>query len=290
MSVYGFRGNALDHIYGVDGEELKNAYDVDGNLIYDGDVSKSIKVMQYNCGQWYDGGHDNVPASKDAEYYDLQTKMIDDANPDILALEEYTAQFSKAGRTALSFLSQRFTYYHEQTDGTTTTVTQRAIFSKYPISDYVTHRFQDADNNTYYYDTCTIMVGDTPVHFIITHLHWNNRTYRNNESALILADANNYETVIICGDMNTVDCYNTSGADYNAVLKKFVDDGYHLANGGDFGFIYTLENSGTEYCLDNIITSSNILIESVYADRTKINDEITDATDHLPLIATLQIN
>ena len=289
MSVYNKSGTIISSAYNVGGSLLPQAYDIDGTPILSG---IPLKVMQYNCGQWYVGDHDNVPADKDEEYYALQNGMIQQNNPDILLIEEYTAQFSKAGRTALSMLQSDYPYYHEQTNGTTTTVVQRAIFSKYPLSNYQTHIFTSHSN--YYFDSCTITVANIPITVVALHFHWNNRTYRTQEAAALLEFAESNQYVIIGGDFNTVDCSDTSGADYIAEIKPFVDAEYNVANCGEFGFLGTYTgNSSAPYTmsvLDNIITSSNIDIDSVTVDETKLTDLIGEKVDHLPIIAELTIN
>lgn len=292
MAIYNVSGTQIVSAYDKSGQSLGTAYDVNGAVVYTREFS--FKVMQYNCGQWYKGLHDNVTAEDDEKYYELQSGMIYSDNPDVLCLEEYTAQFSKAGRTAKSFLEPLFPYYHEQTDGTTTTVPQRAIYSKYPITDYTPHTFTDGSG--YYYDSCTITINGLPIHFIVTHLHWNDINKRATEAATIKANADRYDYVVICGDFNTVDNFDTSGADYQAILKPFVDDGYKLANGGAFGFMKTCGGTSggvpvpeATHCLDNIIVSENITIDSVTVDHTKETDEIPDIIDHLPLVAELTI-
>lgn len=289
MAIYDATGQQVYHAYDKYGAEASYAYDRDGNVVYRRQPI-TFKVMQYNCGQWYIGSHDNVPADLDEAYYDLQYGIVTENDADVILLEEYTAQFSKAGRTALSWLGQIYPYYHEQTNGTTTTVTQRAIYSKYPISNYATHPFNDG--STYYFDSCDITINGLSIHFIVTHLHWNDISKRTSEAALILANANNYDYAVIGGDFNTTDNFDTSGADYVAILKPFVDAGYKLANGGEFDFLTTYGdgNSSTTACLDNIIISSNIDFNSVTVDRTKETDDVVAKIDHEPVIAVVQID
>lgn len=288
MSIYDYSGQQLNAAYDADGTSINIAYDYEGNVVFN--AGFPLKILQYNVGQWYIGDHDNVPSDKDAAYYALQSGIISQNDADILLLEEYTAQFSKAGRATLSMLFPSYPYFHEETNGTTTTVTQRAIYSKYPISNYTAHKFSDSN---YYYDTCTITINGIEILVAVTHLHWNNRTYRAQEVQTILSGVSGSQYVIIGGDFNTTDCFSTSGLDYIAVVKPFLDAGYRAANAGDFGFIgtYTSGSSApyTMTVLDNIVVSSNITFKSVQADQTKLTDGLNEKVDHLPLIATLQI-
>ena len=283
--IYSIDGSPLQSCCSLECVAANGAYDISGDLVFS--PKSSLKVMSYNVGQWYLGNHDNIPADLDGVYYDLQNGIISTNNADVLLLEEYTAQFSKAGRTSLSWLSQYYPYYQEQTDGTTTTVTQRAIYTKYPISQYRTHAFHG-----YYYDSCYITINGIDFYFIVTHFHWNNQSYRSEEADIVLADMNTHEYAILGGDLNTADNYDTTGVDYVNVIKKFVDAGYNVANGGSFGFLETYSdqpNGSYTGCLDNIITSGNILITDAYVDETKLTDGLNVKVDHMPLIATLQI-
>ena len=291
MAVYDKNGNALSAVYDKTGAPLDVAYDRNGNIVFQKNPT-TLKVMAYNCGQWYIGSHDNVPADRDAEYYALQNGIIESVDADVLLLEEYTAQFSKAGRTALSMLQSKYPYYHEQTDGSTTTVAQRAIFSKYPISSYSAHSFGGAGSG-YYYDTCFLTVDRFNIFLVVTHLHWNNLTERAREAGILISAVQNHPRFIIGGDFNLVDFYSINGEDYQQVIKPFVDKGYNIANGGAFGFIPTYCDTadGAEWTnLDEIVTSANITIDSVTTDKTKVTDSINDKIDHLPLIAELTIS
>ena len=288
MAIYDIEGAELATAYDIEGTELTDAYDIDGEQVL-GDIE--LRVCQYNCGQWYTGGHDNVPAQYDEVYYALQSGMITNIDADILMLEEYTAQFSKAGRTALSWLGELYPYYHEQTNGTTTTVTQRALYSKYPITNYQTHAFSDGSG--YYFDTCTITVQGIPITIACTHLHWSNRSYRAAEAAAILSGIQSAEYAIVGGDFNTEDYTSTESLDYTQVIAQFVDAGYSIANGGDFGFLVTFSNKpegSDDKRLDNIIVTPNITLDTVTVDTTKITDGLNDKIDHMPLYADITVS
>lgn len=280
----------MDHAYDVSGIELTEAYDKSENRVYAKPFS--LKIMAYNVGTWYLGNHDNVPAELDSEYYSLQNGIISNNNADILLLEEYAKEFSKTGRTAKSMLEQYYPYIHEQggDNAQASVALGRCVCSKYPITDYAVHEFDDGTG--FYCDTCTITVNNIPIKIGITHLHWNNRTYRSAEAQEILGFISAAKHSIVGGDFNTEDFYSVSGADYTQVIKKFIDAGYNISNGGDFGFIetYTAETTLTNtQCLDNIIASSNIVIEDAYADTTKATDGLNEKIDHLPFVSELKV-
>lgn len=292
--IYDINGSQLLSAYDIDGTSLQQAYDINGCVVFT-KTPPTIKVMDYNVGQWYYGGHVVVPADKDAEYYALQNGMIQRADPDILCLEEYLTQFSASGRSALTMLQQYFPYIHEEKGtGTVSTGKGRCICSKYPISNYVAHQYTSSGEPRYY-DTCTITIGEKPVTVVVTHLNYNansntDRLAQMNELITYLGTQTRF---IACGDYNMLDCKSVEGADYTNMMLPILNAGFHAANCTDFGFLITYSDqpSGTYTgCLDNIVTSSNIQITNALVDTSKLTDSIADKTDHMPLIAELAIN
>ena len=290
MAIYDINGSPLNSAYEVDGDTLSQAYDINGTPLLN---PTTLKVAQYNVGSWYDGNHDNVPADKDEEYYELQNESISSIDADILCLEEYTKQFSKLPRTAISLLEQYYPYIHEQGGDSATVTSGRCICSKYPITDYATHQYTQTGAPRYY-DSCTITVNDIPITVIITHLNYNSssNTSRVNQLNELKTFCQSQTRFIACGDLNTLDCKTTSEADYTSMIVPLLNAGFHLANCSDFGFLITYSNEPTGTwtgCLDNIFTSSNITITSATVDTTKLTDGLTETTDHMPLIAEIQM-
>lgn len=292
MSIFTINGDELFSAYDMQGDELSTAYSISGDVIYT--KTRTVKVMTYNVGTWYYGGHDNVPVDKDVEYYSLQNGMIERDNPDILCMNEYCKQFSKTGRSALSMLEQYFPYIHEQggDNPSASNANGRCIASKYPITNYTVRNFNDGSG--LYYDSCTITVNGIPITVVVTHLYYSasDATRRISELRTIISFMQTQERCIVCGDLNTLDCKSTSGADYISMIQLLLDAGFHIANCGNFGFLvtYSDEPVGTYTgCLDNIVTTANIGILSASVDTTKLSDGLSEKTDHMPLIATLQI-
>ena len=292
MSIYSKSGNALTNAYNKGGSALPVAYNKGGSVVFNADTT--LKIMAYNVGQWYDGSHTVVPSAKDADYYNLQNGMIANDDPDILCLEEYLSEFSATGRTSLSMLEQYFPYIHEQNGtGTLSSGAGRCICSKYPITNYTTHQFSTSGSPRYY-DSCTITVNDIPITVVVTHLNYNSssNTARVGQLNELITFLQSQTRFIACGDYNTL-LHGSEDADYNAMIVPMLNAGFHLANCSDEGFLvtYSDEPSGTwTGCLDNIVTSSNIDILSASVDDTKLHDSLTEKTDHMPLIAVVQLN
>lgn len=290
MAIYNNDGNQLSEAYDLLGQSLESAFDVDGQKVFE--KNTTIKVMSYNVGQWYIGSSSIVPTEKDTEYYALQNGMIQNADADILCICEYRDQFSETGRTALSILSQYYPYIETSQGGVS--FMGRAICSKYPISNFTHHVFNNGVSDGRYYDSCTITINDEPITVVVTHLVYNassdaGRIAQMNELISYFITLNKF---ICCGDFNTLDCKSTNGSDYINMILPILNAGFHCANCTDFGFLETYSDQPAATwtgCLDNIITSSNIAILSAEVDETKLNDNIQDKTDHMPLIAELRI-
>lgn len=293
MAIYDKNGHILASAYDKNGNRLSKAYDKNGHLIFSTD-SIILKVMTYNVGQWYIGSGTNVPSAKDADYYALQKGMLERADADILCIEEYWKIFSQIGRTALSILQEYFPYIHEQ--GGDSGYFGRCICSKYPISNYTVRNY--AHTPSRYYDSCTVTIDNKDITLIITHpsVH---EVDRQQELPDLLNYLETLDTFILCGDFNTGISESTGNVDstnpyYITNVKPFVDAGYNTANFGEHGFLLTcvdgVYGTGTNWYIDNIYTSSDIDILSASVDTVKITDSINDKVDHMPLIATLQIN
>lgn len=287
MAIYNIDGIQAFHAYRINGESVSSAYDVYGEQVFS-TSHPLIKVMTYNVGQWYIGSGTNVPADKDAQYYDIQSRMIAENAPDVLCIQEYWKIFSKTGRTAKSMLEQFFPYIHEQ--GGDSGYFGRCICSKYPISNYTVRTF--TNNSSRYYDSCIINIDNFPVAFINTHLDTDD-SKRYAQALELISYLSTINSFVACGDYNMLDCKSASGTDYIQIIEPILNAGFNSANCSDFGFLTTYYGGNTtdtwDGCLDNIVTSHNIEITDAFVDETKLTDGITDKIDHMPLIATLQI-
>lgn len=289
MPVYDLNGNQLAHVYDLDGNELSTAYDIDGNVIYTAE-SPVIKVMSYNIGGWYDGQGTNVPASKDQAYYALQSAIFEENNVDVLCMQEYMTQFSST-RTAESVLSPYFQYRNCRQVGT---YYGRGICSKYALSDYTVNTYTDNANR--YYDKAYINVGGRRIAVFTTHFDPQSFNNRKSEVRQLITALSNEEYFICCGDYNVLtirtdsDIPLTETDDYVEIVTPLLNEGFHCANWSDNGFIPTLGRTTPLACIDSIITSSNIDIISAYTDASKVGNPVVEYVDHIPFIATLQIN
>lgn len=286
MSIYTYDGREIITPYSKDGRTLRNCFDIHGNKIYPD--AFHIKVMTYNVGGWYIGSGTNVPTDQKAFFYELQTEMIENNDPDVLIIQEYLANFSADGTSALTMLQEFFPYVHTKVSGT---YFGRAICSKYPITNYVERTFTQEPQR--YFDSCIITIGNNSIPFVNTHLGLTQEN-RTPEIQQLITFLNTLYSAVIGGDFNTgITVAGTESQNYIDNVKPFVDAGYNTANfqNVENGFKVTCIDGSYRGMLDNIYASSNISISDVYVDTTKESEIATIGSklDHMPLIATLQI-
>ena len=289
MAIYDGNGNQLNACYDGHGNALQYAYDGEGHLIFTSRET-DLKVMTYNIGQWYIGNGSNVPTAKYSDYYALQRSMLASDDADIVGFQEYYDPFS-SGHTVESVIGEYFTNH---VNNAVSGYSAKAIYSNgYALSSYEEVAFVNGTGRNYI--KASIIVNGKTVLVINAHLDTSS-----NESAKVAQARELFEAVanleyfIIMADFNTV-CKSISDEEYTTIMKQFIDAGYHSANCSEqHGFIDTWTDgtsaSATWYPCDQIITSANIDMLSVYTDRTKVTDNIGDVIDHIPLIAELAIN
>lgn len=289
MAIYDGTGTQLNACYDGEGNALQYAYDGEGNLIFTSRET-DLKVMTYNIGQWYIGDGSNVPTAKYSDYYALQRGMLASDDADIVGFQEYYDPFS-SGHTVESVIGEYFTNH---VNNAVSGYSAKAIYSNgYALSNYEEVPFVNGAGRNYI--KASIVVNGKTVWIINAHLDTSNNESAKVAQAQELFDAvENLEYFIILADFNTV-CKSTSDEEYTTIMKQFIDAGYHSANcSAQHGFIDTwtdgTTSSGTWYPCDQIITSANIDMLSVYTDRTKVTDNLGDVIDHIPLIAELAIN
>lgn len=286
--IYNKNGTALTSAYSVSGQSLQSAYNVNGAVVFQNELT--LKVCTYNVGGWYIGSGTNVPAGEDSAYYALQNGMIGSIDADILCIEEYWNNFSQAGRTAESLLSQYYPYI--RTAGGTTQYMGRAICSKYPIESYTSNYF--SVDTSRYYDVAKINVNGLSVYVFVTHLSVSNQEWKITQATEILSyiNAHDIASFIICGDFNST--LTDPMSDTNiGIYKQYLDIDCSIANDGAFGILNTACNSSDwseAFAIDNIICSDAFAIESVQTDLTKTTDSIVEKIDHVPLYAVIEVS
>lgn len=283
MSIYNISGAELFEANDIAGSDLEYAYNLGGDIVFR-KAPPVLKVMTYNVGQWYIGGGDNVPADKDAEYYALQNGIFERNDVDIACIEEYWDTFSKTGRTALSMLSQYFPYIH--TEGGASGYFGRAICSKYPLENWTHHYY--SNENRRYFDSAEIVINGVRVTIVVTHLATDSKRY--DQITQLISYLSTLDRFICCGDFNTLTYYHTEttgSEDYINIIHPLLEAGFSVANCDGNGDYITYNDASWNGYLDNIITSGTLA--DIHVDTEKLEDEIVDKVDHMPLIATVAV-
>lgn len=300
MSVYDKNGNLLVDIYDKNGISLGSAFDKDGNVVF-AKNPLNLKVMTFNVGQWWKGGGGGTSdESIGSNYRALFNKIFTDQDVDFVCIQEYWEIIGQ--QTAKALLEQYFPYVIEVCP-TGANYFKHAVASKYPISNFVTAplaknpTFKPVEENTNtnrFIDRCNITIDNKVFTVFNTHFGLNT-TDRAKNAEWLIGVMQGYTNIIACGDYN-LHCHNDTHADYTDVIEVFLGSGYHCANCTDFGFIntYTADTGKTAtmdngHPCDNIVTSRNIMIDDVWADESKLTDNIGDKIDHIPLIAELTV-
>ena len=291
MPIYTVNGETPSNIYYVKGNKVFNVYDSQGNELYFTDYPR-LKVANYNVGGWYIGSGTNIPVADKAEYVTLQTNILAELDADICCFQEYWDEMCDDGTLASSIVDDYFEYINK-TD-TSTEWQGHAIATKdLEMSDYESFNFEHSTSGAKTYQKCYITIDDKDICIINTHLSSVEETMllQFPELLTLIEDE---EYFIIFGDFNTRITCLASG-NVSQVIGSFTSEGCNTANASDdFGVFvtyYSASNttSGDRYATDHIITSSNILINSVYINKDKLEDDIAQKIDHIPLIAELVI-
>jgi len=231
-------------------------------------------VMQYNVGSWYNGTSNPVPAEKYDKFVALQSGILDRYRPDFLMVEEFTDKFTTSTYAMDVLLRKRFSSivagkgsagYHGKCIAANRPLLNAGIYA-YTVDDRT-------------YEKAYTYINGHKVCLIATHMSLT-QSYIETQFEELLAIAENEEYVIICMDSNV--SASPSASTYNTTLKLFADEGYIIANVGEF-----VTYPSSSLTLDNIIFSPNFVLEDVIVDTQK--EDLEEGADHYPLVAYFRI-
>ena len=276
MSIYNVNGEEVTAAYGIDGDLLSTAYDIDGEQVY----NPSFSVMSYNI-QRYDGLNSNTQ---------MQEDIINAYSPLIIGLQELGSSGAVDRNSVFANCGYDYTYAGTQPNRT-------ALVSKRQLSDVSFSLYQNQGGENRGYNTSHISYGGKTILWINTHLEAYGANVRAAQAGELFSLVENEPYFIITGDLNAP-CKSVNDTEYVSCIKQFVDAGFHCANcSSEFGFLDTFTegkslNEKAWLCLDHIITSANITINSVTVDDRKIAiaEQSNQVIDHLPIIANVTIN
>ena len=288
MPAYDVNGNPIGGAYDVNGNALAQAYDINGNPLFE---EVNLTLASYNIGQWYNGTGVNVPSAKYDTYYTLQRAALSAIKADIIAFQEYWEPFS-SGHTVADVIGEYFTDNYVYTSGGT--YVKKAVYTNgYTISN---GSYTTFNAGTEGYLKASVNIGGRTVWIINTHLATSSNEDRKvAEAAELMNIVSGLEYFIIFGDFNTGGGYTTAAPEYTTIMKQFVDAGYDCANftnmhGFHRTYIGSADTTATGAACDHIITSPNIVINSVTVNQQKITTPTGDTIDHMPIVAEVTIS
>lgn len=283
MAVYDKDGNLLVTLYDKDGSSLLEAYDKSGTLIFP-DGASVIKVMSYNVLRWE--GYNSLKAIQNIAF---------DYGAEIVGIQEWGTTEAKTigGQNCIAYLNG---FCYDDVYVSSLDVNHKAVASKIPMTDKTEVVYsQNIERRSYTKSYFT--VGGNRIAFFNTHTDYQvGSAIKYAQIQELLAAVSNEEYFILTADLNTT-CTEKSESEYIRCVQPFIDSGFNVANapvGDPLIFTYwngkTVAESTQITPPDNIITSSNIDILNVQTIETKLSANGTYVIDHIPLIATLQIN
>ena len=278
--IYELIGTEINEAYAKEGTSLNQAYDIEGNEVFT-TIEDGLTIMTYNV-QAFTALNSNK---------NMQTSILNTYDADFIGFQEVSTS-----TTLPSIATELLTSYPyiNQLRG-------NAMASKRSLTNITNGIFENqafaTESKLRRYQKAYFTYNNKTICWVNTHLETSDyESVKVAQAQEIFNLVQNEPYFIITGDFNTV-CKSVNDTEYTTIMKQFVDAGYNVANcSNQHGFIDTWTSgstaSGTWYPCDHIITSSNIDIDTVIADTTKIDvaSETGQSIDHLPLIAYLTIN
>ena len=286
MSIYNISGNQISNAYNLNGNMLSQAYDVDGVPLM-GDPT--LTVMTFNVKVFQEINNQQA----------LLNEIISKYTPDIIGMQELgtlTANtLPTVGTNMLSNYPIKILSEHKQKD---MMVSKSLSLSNFYTTDFTN---QDPLDAQYYSETRSYMmadinIGGKTIKWINAHLCFETPSVKWLQMGELFDIAEQHDYVILTADFNSTAMTATSD-DYINMYKQFVDAGYNLANNSPSAGFQNTWGSSTNptsladltWACDSIITSSNIDIENVVFDDTKLDYLNGNQIDHIPVVAYITI-
>lgn len=247
-----------------------------------------LKVMDYNIGRFSYGVSPKYLSQNHDEKLANYKKFFFTEACDILGMQECNQYLDASDSTGTESANDIIFYplypYSRDNYGNT------CIKSKYKLYNAQTLTFECSDRKM---AAGYIHVGDKQIFVVSTHLTPNagQEEMRAEEMAELITILSKYKYFICFGDFNTL-----TGEESLYELLKVA--GFHVADGGYLPYEWTYSmnrddysrdvpvDPDRKYLLDNIVTSSNIIIENF-----KIRKDMYTllSSDHIPVTAELVV-
>ena len=226
-----------------------------------------MKVATYNVGDYT--GRDIKHGSEESRkaFREVFAKV----NADLWGLQEDVKCFNnETGEMAFDAVySSVLPNYARNYSGN---YNGKAFLTRFELSDVQPIKYTgDLKYRHPWFLTGKITVEDKEITLICLHFDWSDKAVRAEEITQLLEFAKQQEYCIIMGDFNPED-YADDGKKlsnqlfYKEEFGRFLDAGFSIANGGEFGYFDTIIDFHSSPCpFDNIMVTPNMKI--VAADR-----------------------
>ena len=252
---------------------------------------KKLTVMQWYVGHFSEGRSPKSAITDDNYQAKLDEflSVVGNDDIDIVSFSEYSVYFADTQahpQDETQKLLNSFPIFYLGNNGKIRHYSLNAFFSKKYIEqpqtiEYVSNVNADMGRNgivvapDYYYVKSCIDINNKAIKFIATHLAFSktDSSIVVNQIKELIEECVNDEYVIITGDFNV-----NSPSLYN----RFRQNGFVLANCGDFGNFLTYPANIPSKMIDNIVVKG-LTIDNVRTVKTKLSD-------HLPIVCDILLD
>ncbi len=250
------------------------------------DCPSTFTVASWNIGHFAMGNASDTRIV-DADYEtksEQYREYLSDLDADIICLNEYSRQFTPSHAAEEALFAERPPIYFA---GEQRHFSCNAVYSGLPLRNITVHDYEcnkDAvllysqSNKAYYYYyvTAELVIGTETVHFVFTHLAFDEDRTPDTVCMAQIAELielyKDVDHVVMMGDWN---------AYHKELFDPFADAGYTLGNYGEILTCNGSRTGGLEWAVDDIIVKGLSM-----TDFRAVN---TGLSDHIAVVATLTL-
>ena len=250
------------------------------------DCPSTFTVATWNVGHFAMGNArdtkigDPEYEAKSAQY----REYLSDLGADIICLNEYSRQFTASHSAEEALFAERPPIYFA---GEQRHFSCNAVYAGLPLQNITVHDYACnqgvkllySDTNKaeyYYYITAELVVGTETVHFVFTHLSFDEDRTPDTVCMAQIAELidlyKDVDHVVMMGDWN---------AYHKELFDPFADAGYTLGNYGETPTCIGSRTGGLEWAVDDIIVKGLSMTDFHAVD--------TGLSDHIAVVATLTL-
>lgn len=291
--IYDVNGNALNSAYDKNGSIISKVYNKHGEEIPLTPDPFQMTVMAFNVGSFYTEWHP-APVEAGDVFLERNENIFDNYDLDFAGLSEWYKYIGN--NESATLMDEFFHYWHpdyrpyEENDSALT------IGASAEITETRLVKYTTQGSQTRYYLKAYINFHGRKICCVLTHMDLT-ASARAGQFLELMNAMENEEYFIALGDFNFT-ITSVGDTEYNNSIQVALNKGFHSAQNANSLLMThyngkTVASSSESYALDNIITSSNITINSVARDETKLTDGLCEQydiiIDHLPIVAELTV-